>query len=315
MKYCLSIVVLLLGTSAIAQTEDTLSYYVKTGHHLFRPFPSTHTYHSSATGNDTTERIRGLAEKFTSPFAPTYLDSLDFDWDLPNYLDLPNNNYEVAVTGSHASGSGYYPDWSNRFFEKTYHPNGLNNGTHIIIHLPHIQMDTAFFVALLVTDTSSADIRMGIRVDSLTYPELQARDENRDRGREIGVNKSFYMAGLTYGSDTVTRWYSNPMYVAYVSNASAGVASMTSSGFRLTSSFPNPARDEVTLDYSLPASIAVVLRVFDDAGHLVLNDDKGFQSAGDHKFVVSTSSLQTGAFHYQLSAGQESLTGHFEILR
>src|SRR5439155_5578783 len=101
---------------------------------------------------------------------------------------------QVVVSGSISNGSGFYADYSHVLFRKTFHPlvTDTNHGVDLRVIVPHLLMDAAFFVTLVATDTSGNDIELGIGVDSLTYTSLQPRDENRDRGREIGINKQFY---------------------------------------------------------------------------------------------------------------------------
>src|ERR1051325_10404797 len=95
---------LMLAGHAYGQLTE-LSYFDQASRVMWRSYPSEQQVKGS-TGNDTTIRVHGLVERFTSPFATTYLDSLEFAFALPHYVDLPNNDILVIVSGSVKVPSG-----------------------------------------------------------------------------------------------------------------------------------------------------------------------------------------------------------------
>ena len=55
--------------------------------------------------------------------------------------------------------------------------------------------------------------------------------------------------------------------------------------FSLLQNYPNPFNPSTTVEYQLPASGDVEVRVFDIAGHLVRTLESGFQVQGEHRVI------------------------------
>ncbi len=222
------------------------------------PHPLLHFPRYHFQGTDTVP-LSGLAERFTSPFGTTYLDSLELAYSLPHFLDVPQNNYVVYVMGSTYDSSGEYliADTSNILFQYEHHPSGseISKGVWLQLHVPHIFVDTAFFVVFEITDTNNSDIEFGIGIDSVAYDAPVPFDDNSMRCREYGPgDKQLYVAGLHFTDlNGSLYWYSNAMFIAHVSNTASGVAELTPSGFSLQPPFPDPALQSITFSYTLPS--------------------------------------------------------------
>jgi hypothetical protein len=64
--------------------------------------------------------------------------------------------------------------------------------------------------------------------------------------------------------------------------------------------YPNPARETVAFDYSLPASGNVTITLFNDLGTLVSRTEQGSQLAGDHQQTYNLSVLPDGIYYYSV---------------
>jgi len=73
--------------------------------------------------------------------------------------------------------------------------------------------------------------------------------------------------------------------------------------FTLKQNFPNPFNPTTTIDYTLPASSRVLLKVYDVLGREIrtLVDER--QIAGDHSVKLDGSNLASGVYFYRLQRG------------
>jgi hypothetical protein len=313
-KIALVVSLILLTSTAYAQQTESLSYFQQSGQHPLLHFPRYHTNGTSST------TLSGLAERFTSPFGTTYLDSLELAFSLPRFVDVPGNDYAVYVMGSTYDSTGEYliADTTNILFSYDHHPSvsEISDGVWLRLHIPHIFVDTAFFVVFEITDTNNSDIEFGIGIDSVAYNAPVSFDDNSMRCREYGPgDKQLYVAGLHFTDiNGSLYWYSNAMFIALVSNTASGVAQLTPSGFSLQPPFPDPAFQSITFNYSLPTTEPVQIQFFDDAGRLIQSAMDEVQSKGAHLQPIDIALLPAGSYHYRIVAGNESLSGAFDVL-
>ena len=81
------------------------------------------------------------------------------------------------------------------------------------------------------------------------------------------------------------------------------VSSEVPSSFLLKQNYPNPFNPTTNINFSLPKSGVVTLKVYDMSGKevaVVLNE---FKSAGSYIVGFSAASLPSGAYFYRLSSG------------
>lgn len=72
------------------------------------------------------------------------------------------------------------------------------------------------------------------------------------------------------------------------------------SDFILEQNYPNPFNPSTAINFSLPVSSDISLRVFNILGKEVADITKGFYSAGNHSVVFDAKGLATGVYIYQL---------------
>jgi hypothetical protein len=70
--------------------------------------------------------------------------------------------------------------------------------------------------------------------------------------------------------------------------------------YRLYQNYPNPFNPVTVINYSLPVSGDVVIKIFDILGREVRTLADGFKSSGIHKIVFNASSLASGVYLYQM---------------
>lgn len=316
MKHVTIVFLLLLMASAgHAQDTTSLSYYQMSGSHPLLLFPRVHS--------DGTERVTltGLAERFSSPYATTYLDSVDIAWALHHYVDIPNNDYVVSIMGSTLDSTGRYliADTSNVLFRYQHHPSvsEIGNARWLRLAISHIAVDTAFFVVFTQTDTNGSQAELGLNIDSITYEAAQQIDDNVDRCREYGPqDQQLYVAGLHFIDleSSYLYWYSNAMFVAHVSDQNSDVTQITPSGFSVGPITPNPASQSLTVKYTVPRMEPITIQFFNEAGSLVQTSEQSVESSGEHTRTIDISQLPEGSYHCLISAGDERLSPAFDVI-
>jgi hypothetical protein len=79
--------------------------------------------------------------------------------------------------------------------------------------------------------------------------------------------------------------------------------------------YPNPAVDELLVNFSLAASSMVSIRMHNQIGSEVMSQEYGLQNEGQHQFKIDTAELSTGLYHLKIEVGTEVLTKKISVLR
>jgi len=79
--------------------------------------------------------------------------------------------------------------------------------------------------------------------------------------------------------------------------------------------YPNPAVDELLVNFSLAASSMVSIRLHNQIGSEVMSQEYGLQNEGQHQFKIDTAELSTGLYHLKIEVGTEVLTKKINVLR
>jgi len=73
--------------------------------------------------------------------------------------------------------------------------------------------------------------------------------------------------------------------------------------YNLYQNYPNPFNQSTFIDYQLPASVFVTLKVFDVLGREIETLVNEYQNAGKHSMEFNASNLPSGVYFYRLQAG------------
>ncbi len=99
--------------------------------------------------------------------------------------------------------------------------------------------------------------------------------------------------------------YSNGIYRSLNPNVTAVISNFNSlpSSFRLFQNYPNPFNPTTTINYSVPKSSFVTLKVYDILGREIktLVDDE--KPSGNYKVEFNGSNLSSGIYFYRMQAG------------
>lgn len=101
-------------------------------------------------------------------------------------------------------------------------------------------------------------------------------------------------------------------------NPSAGPAGAesTSRGDRIwTENFPSPAKDNVSIHFSIPSAAAVTISLFDNTGRLVSLKELGQIQCGKYGLDLPVAALPSGTYYYTIHAGGVYTSAKIQIAR
>jgi len=85
--------------------------------------------------------------------------------------------------------------------------------------------------------------------------------------------------------------------------------------YTLAQNYPNPFNPSTTIEYTLPETQRVFLRVYDALGQVIATLENSYKSAGRHKVVFERKDLPSGLYFYQIMAGPFTDSKKFVLLR
>ncbi len=73
--------------------------------------------------------------------------------------------------------------------------------------------------------------------------------------------------------------------------------------------YPNPVKSSTLFFYELPVAGNVVLKIYDNLGHIVAMPANGWQKTGEHRLLFDAGQLPAGIYYYRLEAGDFNGSG------
>ena len=107
---------------------------------------------------------------------------------------------------------------------------------------------------------------------------------------QAATEHTFITNWLTTGTPTDVRQESAPRFRRY---------------FELDQNYPNPFNPTTTINYSVPKTGNMTLKVYNLLGQEVATLFAGVQQSGNHTAVFDGSKLASGVYFYRLEAGKQ----------
>ena len=85
--------------------------------------------------------------------------------------------------------------------------------------------------------------------------------------------------------------------------------------FRLSQNYPNPFNSSTNIQFSIPSSGDVVMKVFDVLGREVITLVEEFKIAGIYKLNYNSNYLPSGIYFYKLSFNNNSITRKMILIK
>ena len=120
------------------------------------------------------------------------------------------------------------------------------------------------------------------------------------------------------GTDVFPGSYDNSVLIRPVSQITTGVnesRSGTPTAFSLSQNYPNPFNPTTTINYQLPMSGQVTLKVFDMLGREIATLVNDNENAGSYSAKFDGSRLASGVYFYRLQAGSFSQTKKLMLVK
>ncbi len=95
--------------------------------------------------------------------------------------------------------------------------------------------------------------------------------------------------------------------------ATTAVPQINNAGFNL-SLFPNPAKDQISLSYSLPQSLDVSIDIYNIIGSRIVSVFNEKQSSGKHELLINfTNKISNGIYYLKIKAGESTESFKFVV--
>ena len=85
--------------------------------------------------------------------------------------------------------------------------------------------------------------------------------------------------------------------------------------FSLSQNYPNPFNPATTINYDLPSDGIVTIKVYDILGREVKTLVNEMKTAGYHKIQFNAADLASGAYFYQMKAGDFVAVKKFVVVK
>jgi hypothetical protein len=123
------------------------------------------------------------------------------------------------------------------------------------------------------------------------------------------VNPSRKLRATTHGNGVFERkLYQNPLGIT-------GNGNETPKEYKLEQNFPNPFNPSTKINYSVPKSGLVTLKIYDMIGKEVATLVNENKTAGNYTMVFNGSNLSSGIYFYRLTAGNFSETKKLMVIK
>ena len=114
----------------------------------------------------------------------------------------------------------------------------------------------------------------------------------------VDNNNNVFVAGINDASDgIIIKYVQAPIGIQQNGNE-------LPKDFELGQNYPNPFNPNTQIDFSIPKSSLVTIKIFDVLGKEVAEVVKKDLTAGSYTFDFNASSLTSGVYFYQLTAGE-----------
>jgi len=275
---------------------------------------STHEY----------EGAPGLSASFIAKFERKMVHTATISWWFPN---LPGRLGSLLTAGNAKGGGWWFYKW---YGDMTGHMVGVTP--------PSESSDGIDGFASLDLDEQYASVCLGgnytgmVEVvingipstfgDSIDVKVEYVPWTNKDAPVSGSIIVSLTTYSVSDGAITVPVEVTNPLYgyrvyIAPVGNLAFVYATPETvpNDFALSQNYPNPFNPTTNIEYYIPVSGHLSLKVYNSLGQKVATLFEGKQQAGKHVAKFNASELTSGVYTYRLESGNVYLTKKFIFIK
>ena len=153
-----------------------------------------------------------------------------------------------------------------------------------------------------------------------TSNQFISYDDTADINAKFELIRTDSLGGLiiwTLGMGYTGKSNSFPMMDVLAENlsGSGGKPPVTPGSFVLYQNYPNPFNGITRINYTLPASTYVTLKIFDILGREIKTLVNGYQSAGNLQATFDAGKFSSGVYFYRISDGPYTATRKMLLLK
>ncbi len=168
----------------------------------------------------------------------------------------------------------------------------------------------------------SVKLILNLKADSIkVYPLDEKGNKNPDKYYLIRGNNNYFNVSVNQNTDK-TLWYGIETFGNGIVTGKNDGGFSAVKNYSLEQNFPNPFNPSTTINYSVPRSGYVSLKVFDVLGNMVADLVEEEVQAGRHSINFNASgtvnggkTLSSGIYFYRLKAGGFSAAKKFILLK
>ncbi|MDF1613061.1 T9SS type A sorting domain-containing protein [Stygiobacter electus] len=249
-------------------------------------------------------------------------------WNVEESMPYPTTNgkkiiYSTGVGNNTFIYSVNIDGTDNKIIEGTtnvhsYYPIVRDDSTYIFTRAnsPHNNADDLYLANLFTGVSSSLPFNSDIADDSDPYPidsEYVLYSSNRS-GTQGGWD--LFLGNLKTGASWSLSLFGinsnlhelGVCYTPYSIPTSMKETSLIPDKFYVEQNYPNPFNATTRINFSLPVSTTVTIKMFNSIGEVVLKKELGYLERGKHFYDLDGSNLPSGVFFYQFITNEKSIT-------
>lgn len=253
-----------------------------------------------------------------------YDDSLSFFTDraITSIAVNPSNANEVIVTLGNYGNDNYV--YRSNDGGATFESIQGNLG-HFPVYSSIIEKSTGLYILGtehgIFTSSNGASWTKSGHISCPVMELKQAIMENRDDVidvlydemgdatyvRYFGIHNEGMIYAATYGHGIMA-------WGQYKEGTDFGVDEVMAEGTNvMINVYPNPVRGNAQFNFTMTENAKVIYQVYDITGRMVVNNELGFYTKGEHTATLSTENLKTGSYIIRVIAGNTMSTGKFLV--
>jgi hypothetical protein len=270
------------------------------------------------------EGAPGVSASFIAKFERKRVHSASISWWFPN---LPGRLGSLLTAGNEKGGGWWFYKW---YGDMTGHmvgvtpPNEYSDG---IDGFTCLDLDEQYASVCLGGDytgtvyvvINNIPLGFGDSVDvKVEYVPWSNKDEPVDEPVTVSITTYFVSDGsITVPVDVTDPLYGYRVYIVPVGNLTVVETTQETipSDFALSQNYPNPFNPTTNIEYSLPVSGHVSLKIYNILGQEVATLFEGNQQAGKHVAKFHDSGLTSGVYIYRLESGNAYLEKKFILIK
>jgi hypothetical protein len=207
----------------------------------------------------------------------------------------------TALGGPVSSGPGSSSVGWTSLGTVTVVQGATSNGISLIFTLPSISVPAGDTVGVALLFTSAGPRYYGTGSPAYTV----SSDTNLTLITGDARSAPFTTSGSWFASRALTGVI---RYVITTMSSVGNISTEIPNGFKLSQNYPNPFNPSTTIDFAIPKSSKVILKVYNSQGQEIATLANGEYLAGTYSVRWDASGLASGVYFYCMKAGNFSQT-------